>query len=104
MDLAARVVAAVVLAGTLAAGCAQAQERPGSPDASITSQVERVIARDPALAAMDIKVETQAGVVSLFGFVRSLDDVARVEGIARAVSGVTAVRNHLRVANRPSQA
>jgi osmotically-inducible protein OsmY len=53
---------------------------------------------------MDIQVETQSGVVSLTGFVRSLDDIVKAGELARAVSGVSAVRNSLRVADRPSRA
>jgi osmotically-inducible protein OsmY len=99
---AARLVAAVVLAGTLAAGGAQAQDKP--PDDSITAQVRTALHADARLARMEIKVETTAGVVSLTGFVRTLEDISQAEGVARGVSGVSAVRNHLRIANRPSQA
>jgi osmotically-inducible protein OsmY len=42
--------------------------------------------------------------VNLSGFVRSLDDVAKAAELARGVRGVSAVRNGLRVANRPSRA
>jgi osmotically-inducible protein OsmY len=47
---------------------------------------------------------TLDGVVRLTGFVRTLDDIARAGAVAKRVSGVSAVRNGLRVANRPSQA
>jgi osmotically-inducible protein OsmY len=42
--------------------------------------------------------------VHLRGFVNALSDVAKAESIARAVQGVSAVRNTIRVANRPSRA
>jgi osmotically-inducible protein OsmY len=46
---------------------------------------------------MDIYIETQDRVVDLAGFVRSMDDIAKAGELARAVSGVSAVRNGLRV-------
>jgi osmotically-inducible protein OsmY len=83
---------------------AQAQEKSASPDASITTRVQSVLAKDPSLRSMHIKVETQSGVVSLSGFVRSVADVAKAGDLARAVSGVSGVRNGLRVAIRPDRA
>lgn len=94
----------LLVVGSFAAGDARAQEKPASADAAITERVERAFAKDPFLRSMRIYVETQDGVVSLTGFVRSLDDIANAGELARAVSGVAAVRNSLRVANRPSQA
>ena len=83
---------------------AKAQTKPASPDASITKRVENALHGDRGLRSMQIHVETQDGVVNLSGFVRSLDDIDKAGEIARGVSGVSAVRNGLRVANRPSQA
>lgn len=85
-------------------GSAKAQAKPASPDASITQRVESALAGDRGLRTMQIHVETQDGVVNLSGFVRSLDDIDKAGEIARGVPGVAAVRNSLRVANRPSQA
>ncbi len=102
--LAAWLLAVVLVAATFAAGEGRAQVKPVSADASITTQVEHAIGRDPFLRSMQIKVETQSGVVNLTGFVRSLDDIAKAGDIARAVSGVSAVRNGLRLENRPSRA
>jgi hyperosmotically inducible protein len=102
--LAACLLALLLVAGTFAAGNSQAQSKLGSLDASITRQVQNVLAHDPFLGAMSIRVETQSGVVNLSGFVRSVDDIAKAGELARAVSGVSAVRNGLRVQNRPSRA
>jgi osmotically-inducible protein OsmY len=77
----------------------------GEPaDASITRSVADAIVAEPSLRAMDIHVNTHEGIVRLTGFVRSLDDIMRAAGIARDVQGVSGVRNHLRVADRPSRA
>ena len=83
---------------------AGAQTKSPSPDASITQRVQNAFAADEALKTMEIHVETQDAVVNLSGFVRSLDHIDRAGEIARGVSGVAAVRNGLRVANRPSRA
>src|ERR1043165_5430033 len=88
------------------AGPGQVQEATEATpaDAAITQRVENALAKDPFLRSQEIYVETQDGVVNLTGFVRSLDGIARAEERARGVRGVSAVRNGLRVANRPSQA
>lgn len=102
--VAAWLAAAVLVAATFAAGRVQAQEPALSPDASITRRVESALARDPFLRSQQIYVETQDGVVNLSGFVRSLEDIAKAFELTRRVRGVSAVRNGLRVANRPSRA
>ena len=83
---------------------ANAQESPPSHDAAITRHVEDALGKDPLLRSLEIYVETQDGVVKLSGFVRSLEDIAKAGALAGKVRGVSAVRNGLRVANRPSQA
>ena len=98
------IVALLLLVGAFAGNRLQAQEKDASSDTSITRQVERTLAQDRGLRSMDIKVETQNAVVSLTGFVRSLEDIAKAGGLAKAVTGVSDVRNDLRVANRPSRA
>jgi len=84
---------------------ALAQDEPGQrADASITRSVQDAILAVPALKAMDIRVETVRGIVRLTGFVNSIADIAQADRIAHGVRGVGGVRNHLRVANRPSRA
>ena len=85
-------------------GGLQAEEQQASVDAAITDRVERALGRDRALEKMDIKVETHGAVVRLTGFVRSLEDIAKAGKLARKVRGVAAVKNGLRVENRPSRA
>ena len=94
----------VLAAAAFGASLLHAQEKGGGSDASITRQVEEGLARDTALRGMKIRVETFDGVVKLTGFVRSLEDIARAGAVAKRVSGVSAVRNGLRVADRPSRA
>jgi hypothetical protein len=100
---AAWIAAFVLIAATFFAAPLHAQDKGGGADAAITQQVERFLARDATLRSMEIHVETLDGVVNLRGFVRTLEDIARAGGIAGAVSGVSAVRNRLRVADRPSR-
>jgi osmotically-inducible protein OsmY len=104
--LAAWIAAVLLVAATFAAGPGQVQDSTEATpaDAAITQRVENALAKDPFLRSQEIYVETQDGVVNLTGFVRSLDGIARAEELARGVRGVSAVRNGLSVANRPSQA
>lgn len=104
--LAAWIAAVLLVAATFAAGPGQVQDSTEATpaDAAITQRVENALAKDPFLRSQEIYVETQDGVVNLTGFVRSLEGIAKAEELARGVRGVSAVRNGLRVANRPSQA
>jgi osmotically-inducible protein OsmY len=102
--VAALIAALLLVVATFAATRAQAQGTPGSADFSISKRVESALAQDPALRNLEIYVETQDGVVDLTGFVRSLEQAAKAGDLARAVRGVTAVRNGLRLADRPSRA
>ena len=102
--LAAWILAALLVAGTFAAVRSHAQDELPSADASITRRVESAFARDPFLRSQAIYVETHDGVVNLSGFVRSLEDIEKAGDLARGTRGVSAVRNALRVSNRPSRA
>ena len=94
----------LVLAASFGLGAVHAQEKGGGSDAAITQQIEHGLARDAVLRGMEIYVETLDGVVNLTGFVRTLEDIARAGAVASGVSGVSAVRNGLRVGDRPSRA
>jgi hyperosmotically inducible protein len=98
-----RIVA--LLAALAAPGAAGAQEKgAGFDDARITERVAGALERDPVLKDMRIGVETREGVVHLSGFVHSLAQADRAEALARHVEGVSAVRNAIRLTNRPSRA
>jgi osmotically-inducible protein OsmY len=102
--LAAWLLAIVLVAATFAVSRVQAQDKPASSDASISEEVQRVLAKDVSLRGAEIHVQTLNGVVDLSGFVRSVEDIAKAQTLAGAVPGVSSVRNALRVANRPSRA
>jgi len=69
-------------------------------DTVITTKVKAELAKDKATKATDIKVETKDGVVNLNGAVGSLAEKEKAEVDARAVKGVVAVTNNLRVASK----
>lgn len=103
--LSAGILMAMLLAALAAPGTALAQEKGASfNDALITERVTSAIQNDPMLGKMHISIETQDGVVHLRGFVDSMVHVDRAGALARRVEGVTAVRNRIRVTNRPSRA
>jgi osmotically-inducible protein OsmY len=97
-----RTLAAAVLASVAAATFAQGPY-PGD-DEQIFREVQRAIAGEPSLAQSNIDVEIRAGVVTLRGFARTMDDIATAGSVARRVSGVSAVDNRIRIAIRPSRA
>lgn len=96
---------ALLLAGAAAVGSAGAQDKQSfTEDASITARVVEAIQADSVLRQMRISVVTEEKVVRLSGFVETLGDIGRAGVLAEGVAGVRAVRNGLRVANRPSRA
>lgn len=66
-------------------------------DTRISAGVKLAIAADPALRGAEIDVATSRGIVRLSGFVSSAEDVATAAAVARTVTGVTSVRNDLRL-------
>jgi hyperosmotically inducible protein len=76
----------------------------GFDDALITERVMSALNGDSMLREADIAVETHDGVVHLRGLVRTMAHVDRAGALARGVNGVSAVRNAIRVIDRPSRA
>ena len=75
------------------AGYSAAQE---SPDEAIESKIESVLKKDSVLAPRSIDVESEQGRVKLTGAVKTADEKARAEKLAR-IAGVTAVLNQLEI-------
>ena len=85
----------------LPTGCAGTATRESTgeyvDDAGITAKVKAAFVRDPAVSALDVKVETFKGMVQLSGFVNSQEEKSRAEQIARNVQGVQNVKNNISV-------
>jgi hypothetical protein len=64
-------------------------------DTAITSRTQSDIAADPAMAGADVSVNTDKGVVSLTGTVKSREQAAVASGIAQRNDGVMRVDSHL---------
>lgn len=73
-------------------------------DIWITSATKMRLLTDSRTPALDINVETQAGVVTLFGIVPSQEAKAAAAADARKVSGVKRVVNELQVVASAKQA
>ena len=85
----------------LAAGCAATSTRESTgqyiDDSSITTRVKKAIFDEPSLKVVQINVETYKSVVQLSGFVDSSAQIGTAGSVARAVEGVTSVKNDLRL-------
>lgn len=94
---------ALFLVATLisAVGCASTQHQSGTgeyiDDSVITTKVKAAIFNDPMLKVAEINVETFKGVVQLSGFVSSQSAANKAVDLARGVSGVSAVKNDMRI-------
>jgi len=73
------------------------REATDDKDDAVTTRVKEQIAKDSHLKHANIKVQTNAGVVSLTGEVPDLTTSAQASYIAWEVSGVKAVKNDLTV-------
>lgn len=93
-----RVALALLLAAVLAgpAGAMARAPEDGPPDAWIASAVERRLHADPAIRGR-ISVQSQDGVVELFGFVPHLVAKDRAAAVADTVAGVRVVVDCLEV-------
>jgi osmotically-inducible protein OsmY len=90
--------AALLLA---AAGCAatSTQQSTGQyvDDSVITTRVKTAILNEPSLKVMQINVETYKSVVQLSGFVNTGAEMSKAVDLARAVKGVSSVKNDMRL-------
>jgi hyperosmotically inducible protein len=94
----------LALAGSLAlvqVGCTATPTRESTgeyiDDAALTAKVKSEFVKDPAVKAIDVKVETFKGVVQLSGFVDTQDQKSRAAQLAANVPGVRDVKNNINV-------
>lgn len=89
------------LALTSLIGCAETPKSASTvqyaDDTAITAKVKAAIFNEPTLKSAEINVETFKSVVQLGGFVNSQADINRAVTVAQAVSGVTSVKNDMRL-------
>ena len=102
MTMLKRFSAVFIVASMVAVlGCAT-QSKPQTAeaymgDAWVTTQVKNKILNEPSLKVTQINVETYQSVVQLSGFVDNAASQAKAVELARAVKGVTAVKNDMRL-------
>jgi hyperosmotically inducible periplasmic protein len=92
---------AALSGGVLLSGCAGGPNKESTgeviDDSWITTKVKAAFVEDPAVSALNIKVETFKGVVQLSGFANNSTEVARAAEIARGIKGVQSVKNDVRL-------
>ena len=66
-------------------------------DTAITTKVKAAIFNEPTLKSAEINVETFKGRVQLSGFVSSQGDINKAVAVTQAVTGVTSVKNDMRL-------
>lgn len=91
------VAAALVTMAGCTAGPKQVAAGQYVDDAATTTKVKAAIFNDPSLKSAEINVETFKGAVQLSGFVNSQADIQRAVAVAGGVSGVTSVKNDMRL-------
>jgi hyperosmotically inducible protein len=91
------IASAMALLTTTGCAVVRDQQSVGSyvDDATLTTRVKAKFAEHPTVSGMSISVETLKGTVQLSGFVKTSDEKAMAERLARETSGVVAVRNDL---------
>lgn len=94
--------AAVAVAMVLAPTFALATDNPPKNDtvvgeAATTTKIKAELVKNKTVSAFDIEVDTQGDTVILSGKVRTAAEKAEAERVARATSGVVAVRNNITI-------
>lgn len=82
------------------AGCGAGSDRTvgqSIDDTNLVAAVKARLARDEISSLFRIDVDSNVGVITLTGTVRTPDQIKHVEGIARGVRGVKDVVNKLQV-------
>jgi osmotically-inducible protein OsmY len=89
-------VAVTGLTGCKSSSGSQASTRPPD-DGTITSEVKKRLASDPAYKFPEVGVKTFDRVVQLSGFAYSPDQRQRAEDVAKTVPGVAQVVNNISI-------
>ncbi len=102
MTMLKRLSAVFIVASVVSVlGCATQSEPQGAGaymgDTWVTTQVKAGILNEPSLKVAQINVETYKSVVQLSGFVDNAASQAKAVEIAKAVKGVTSVKNDMRL-------
>ncbi len=103
MNKFSKYLSATFLALTLlsAVGCASTAKSEGTgeyvDDVMITSKVKAAILGESTLKSAEINVETFKGIVQLSGFISSQTAANKAVELARAVKGVTSVKNDMHI-------
>jgi hyperosmotically inducible protein len=71
--------------------------KEGIEDAAITTKIKAEYAKDKAVSAMNISVNTDHGVVTLTGNAKSKAEADKAESLAKSTKGVTSVKNEVKV-------
>ncbi len=66
-------------------------------DSVITTKIKSEFASDKQVSAMNIKVDTDKGVVKLSGNAKSKDEADKAASIAKNTKGVVSVKNDIQV-------
>ena len=96
-------ISVLLIAGALVAfaGCASTSKQEGTgeyvDDVVLTTKAKAAIFSQPELKSAEINVETFKGVVQLSGFVSSQANINIAVTAVRAVNGVVAVKNDMRL-------
>jgi osmotically-inducible protein OsmY len=72
----------------------------GSPDGLITTKIKAEYAKDKAVSATNIHVDTNKGVVTLTGAAKSKAEADKAVTLAKSVKGVTSVKNDIKVESK----
>ena len=76
---------------------ATASAKSSASDSWITTKVKAKLMAEPGINPMTTNVDTNGGIVTLFGKVESDKDKATAERVAKNISGVKGVQNELQV-------
>jgi osmotically-inducible protein OsmY len=69
-------------------------------DAAITARIKADLARDKAVSALDINVDTKNQAVTLSGSAKTREEAEKAAEIAKRAPGVASVKNDIRVGSR----
>jgi osmotically-inducible protein OsmY len=66
-------------------------------DSTITGKIKAAYAKDKAVSALGINIDTDKGVVTLRGNANSREEAEKAVSIAKSTAGVTSVKNEIQV-------